>query len=172
MTINFNTDENFWTLHPDFKLALSFKSLYKSDKSRNKETSSKLMWYIALAYHITSRYYNLPDEEKSAVIGGDYMDDEQYYDKNKEKLIPLINDFKKISLSPAQRHLMEWDKKLNERSKFISSLEYNLDTFEDLDKMAVNTPKLYDTFKKIKEDLSKEEGEGTGKGGAIASLND
>lgn len=172
MTINFNTDDNFWELYPDAKLALSFKDLYKSDKSRNKESSSRVMWYVALTTDPSSRYYNLPIEEKHNVLGGDYMDDENYYSKNQKKLDQLILDYQLTKLTPAQRHLIEWDKKIDERSKFIASLPYDIQTYEDLDKMMASTQRIYDILKKIKEDLSKEEGDGQGKGGSMRSLND
>src|SRR5690606_25229769 len=172
MTIIFNTDENFWELYPEFKLALSFKDLYKSDKSRNKESSSRVMWYVALTTDPGSRYYNLPIEEKHLVLGLDYMEDEKYYEKHQKKLDQLIEDYKMTILTPAQRHLLEWDKKIDERSKFINNLPYNLETYEDLDKMMAKTQKVYDILKKIKEDLSREEGDGQGKGGQQKSLND
>lgn len=172
MITNFNIDENFWELYPDFKLALSFKDIYKSDKSRNKESSSRLMWFTALTTDLNSRYYNLPEEERFAVIGGDYMDDEQYYKHNTEKVDRLIEDYIKLQFTAAQRQLREWDKKQDERSQFIANLKYDLNTYEDLDKMAVNTKRIYDTLKTIKEELSKEDGNGTAKGGATPSLND
>ena len=172
MITTFNTDISFWELYPEFKIALSFKQIYKSDKSRNKESSSKLMWFVAFTTDLNSRYYNLPEEERYAVIGGDYMDSEDYYQKNKDKIDLLINDYIKLQFSAAQRQLMEWDRKSDERAEFISKTKYDLTTYEDLDKMAVNTAKIYDIFKKIKEDLSKEEGDGVAKGGQVPSLND
>lgn len=172
MISHFDTSENFWELYPDFKTALSFKQLYKSDKSRNKEWSSKIMWYVAYTTDMNSKYYKLPENEKHAVIGLDYMDNENYYNDNLERLVPLIEDYIKINFSSAQRQLREWEIKMDERAEFIKKMPYNLENYEDLDKMAANTSKLFDTFKKIKEDISKEEGDGVGKGGAVASLND
>lgn len=172
MINHFDTSESFWELYPDFKDALSFKKLYKSDKSRNKESSSRIMWYVAYTTDINSKYYKLPENEKHSVIGGDYMDDEDYYKNNKDRIQPIIDDYIKINFSAAQRQLRDWEIKMDERATFIKDMPYNINTYEDLDKMASNTAKLFDTFKKIKEDISKEEGDGIGKGGAIASLND
>lgn len=173
MTVsNFNTDESFWELYPEFKVALSFKDLYKSDKSRNKISSSNIMWFVALCHSPRSRYKSLEIGDRYAVIGEDFMDNINYYEDNKTRLDPIILDFIKTETTAAQRHLDEWDKKQDERSKFISNLKYDLNTYEDLDKMAINTTKIYDTFFKIKEQLAKEEGEGVGKSGRKASLND
>lgn len=173
MINNFDVTQNFWDLYPDFKIALSFKEIYKSDKSRNKESSSKLMWFVALTTDLNSKYYRMPQDDRFNLIAEDYMEDIKYYKSNKIKIDKLIEDYIMLEFSAAQRQLREWDIKQDERSAFIATLKYSLDTYEDLDKMAVNTKKIYDTFKTIKDDLAKEEsGEGTGKAGAKKSLND
>lgn len=169
---NFDIDSNFWELYPEMKIALSFKTLYKSDKSRNKESSSRIMWFVALCHSPNSRYRGLEINDRYQTVGDDYFNIINYYESNKERLDPIIKDYKETNLTAANRHLEEWDKKQDERSKFISNLKYSLDTYEDLDKMAINTTKIFDTFKAIKEQLAKEEGEGIGKSGRKASLND
>ena len=44
----FDTDVNFWKLHPQLKVPLPFASIYKEDKSKSKSKSSQIMWAIAL----------------------------------------------------------------------------------------------------------------------------
>lgn len=172
MIHTFDIEQNFWELYPDFKIALSFKDLYKRDKSRGKINSSKIMWFIVFTRDMNSKFYNLILDEKNAVIGEDYMGDINYYENNKQELDILINDYIKLIYSPSRKHLLDWDIKILERSEFIASQKYSIDNYEDLDKMAANTAKIYDTLKNIKEALSKEEGEGNLKGGGMNSLND
>lgn len=169
---NFDIDSNFWDLYPEFKITMSFKNLYKSDKSRNKESSSRIMWFVALCHSPNSRYRNLEINDRYETIGDDYFNTPNYYEENKKRIDPIIEDYIRTNLTAAQRHLEEWDKKQDERSKFISGVKYSLNTYEDLDKMAINTTKIFDTFRLIKEQLAKEEGEGVGKSGRKASLND
>jgi len=45
---NWNTDENYWQMNPIIKTISQFNKLYTSDKSKNKQKSSKIMWAIAL----------------------------------------------------------------------------------------------------------------------------
>lgn len=168
----FDIEENFWKLYPDFKVALSFKDLYKRDKSRDKVNSSKLMWFVAYTRDLNSKYYRLPQEEKDAIIGADYMKNENFYSENKEELDILIEDYLRLMYSPERRHLMDWDKKLLQRSQLIASIPYTLDNYEELDKMAANTPKIYKAISDLKAELDKEEGEGNLKGGAMESLSD
>lgn len=170
---NWETDENFWQLYPELKLALSFKDIYKSDKSRNKESSSKLMWFVALTTALNSKYINIPQDERYEVIGEDFMENKHFLKDNKVKLEKLIEDFKKISDTPAQRHLRQWLSTIDDRTKFLTTAKYDLDNYDKLDKMAANTAALMTTFKKINDDLIKEaSGGGDVKGGGRESLND
>ena len=168
----FDIEQNFWEVYPDFKVAMSFKQLYKSDKSRGKINSSRLMWFIAYTRDMNSKFYNLPQEEKDSIIGTDYLKDDNFYSNNKKELDPLIEDYIKLMYSPSRKHLMDWDKKLNERSALIGSIPYTLENYEELDKMAANTPKIYKAIADLKTELDKEEGSGNLKGGAVESLSD
>lgn len=173
MINTWEVDTNFWDLYPDLKIALSFNTIYKSDKSSNKASSSKMMWFVALTTDLNSKYINIPKEERYEVIGEDFMGDIKYYKSNKVKLDMLIADFEKLSDTPVKRHLRQWLNSLDDRTQFLSTVKYGLDTYEDLDKMAVNTSKVFDTFNKIKADLAKEEsGGGDVKGGSKESLAD
>jgi hypothetical protein len=53
---------------------------------------------------------------------------------------------------------MRWEQTLHERDDFISTVPYNLDTFEAKDKMLANTPKLWDQYESILDRLTKEQG--------------
>lgn len=169
---SFDTDMNFWEVYPDLKIALSFKNLYKSDKSRGKEVSSRKMWFLVLTNALNSRYINIPEEERYQIIGEDYMGDENYYKNNKDVMEPLKQDLLKLMDTPSSRHLRQWLKTLEDRTTFLESVEYDLNNFDKLDKMAANTSSLMETFKKINDAMVKEAGSGDVKGGGRESLND
>lgn len=170
---NFDTDINFWELYPDLKIALSFKDLYKSDKSRGKDVSSRKMWFVALTNAPTSKYINIPLEERYEVIGEDYMGDKNYYWMNQSILDPLISDLFKLNDTPSQRHLRQWIITIEDRTQFLKTVSYSLDNYDKLDKMNANTAALMTTFGKIQEMISKEEsGSGSVKGGGQESLAD
>ena len=168
----FDVEENFWDIYPDFKVAMSFKDLYKKDKSRGKVNSSKLMWFVVYTRDMNSKFYNLPQEEKDSIIGEDFLKDRDFYQNNKKELDVLIDDYTKLMYTPSRKHLMDWDKKLLERSELIGSIPYSLENYEELDKMASNTPKIYKAISDLKAELDKEEGSGSLKGGAVESLSD
>lgn len=172
---NFNTDNNFWDLYPEFKVIEPFKNKYKTDKSKAKKDSSTFMWFIAFCYSKISKFRNLATDGvdgKHYVVGLDYCGDNNFYNNNKEDLDEAIEKFINIQYTSAERHLKTWDDLLDKRTAFLKEQDYDLDTYDDLDKMAVGTAKVYETIKKIKEELSKEEGSGIAKGGSVPSLND
>lgn len=166
---------NFWELYPAFKVTEPFKELYQSDTSKSKKVSSVTMWFITLCYAKSSIYRNLAIDGidgKHYIIGGDYCDNTNFYESNKSKLDILIEAFIKLEYTALERHMHTWEDLLNKRTAFIKTQNYDLSTYDDLDKMAIGTDKVYNTIKKIQEDINKDDSLGQGKGGSMASLND
>lgn len=171
---HFDFGSNFWDLNTQFKITEPFKSLYEKDRSRKKEDSSKIMWFIAFCYDLNpdNIYRKLSTKEKHGVIGEDFMKNKNYYEDNKEMLDPLIISFCNLHDDEFKKHFREWKELLEKRSDFLKDQEYNLDNFEAIDKMAVGTDKIYSIFKKIEQDLNKNEALTGGKGGKVPSLSD
>ena len=176
MTLNsLDTDISFWELYPEFKVINPFKDIYLNDKSKSKTTSSKLMWFVALCYSKSSKFSRLQIDGidgKHYVVGLDYCNNPNYYEDNKEILDSVIDMFLQITYTPLERHLKTWEDLLDKRTSFLKTQQYDLGNYEDLDKMAIGTDKVYSTIKKIQEELNKEDINGIGKGGSVSSLND
>lgn len=183
----FSPDANFWECNQQFKIANPFKRLYEKDRSRNKKESSMMMWFISFVYDMNSRYYNLPEDERIAVICEDYMNDSDYYEDNKEDIEVLAEAFINLQDTPARRALRDWELKIQQRAKFIRETDYTLDYYEEdakgklitkkgtadqLDRMMGNTKKLFDDYQRILKDLSTEEAEDGVMGGEMESLID
>jgi hypothetical protein len=168
-----NIDNSFWNEFPDYRITNPFKELYTADKTKNKKDSSMMMWFVRHCYHPSSRYFKLPIDDKHELIGGDYCGDINYYKKNKATIDMLVDAFCKLEMTSLQRHMIVWNTLLDKRTKFLESVEsYDLENFEDLDKMAVGSDKVYTTIKKIEADMAKEDSNGSVKGGAKPSLSD
>lgn len=173
IVITFSPDSNFWKLH-SYMIIGVFKAVYDADKSKDKKVSSDLMWFISYCYERESNpFYNLPIEDKHKIVGKDFFNDELYFGNNETRLVPLIEFFCKCQDTHFSRHLRTWEELLDKRSVFLKTQEYDLESFEALDKMAVGTEKVHTAIKKIKEDILKEDNSGSnGKGGQIPSLSD
>lgn len=187
---SFNTDENFWILNPQFKTVQPFKGLHNSDKSRGKGKTSKIMWFVAQIADSSADniFKNMIYEERVGLLAHDYMEDNDFFDNNKEMLEPLIEVYKKIHSTVAQQALEEWNAKMIERSAFIKKTEYSMDSYDmdertgkpilvkgtatQLDNMMKINKSLYDMYHIILKSLSEEDENTQVKGGQHLSLSD
>jgi len=171
MINTFDTDKNFWQEHPDMKVISPFKQIFENDVSKKKEDSSKMMWFIVLCYDRDSKLFKQPIEERHRIIGEDFIGDAKYYEKWKIVLDAAIAVYTDIQYTPMQKLMASWDKKLHQRAKWIDSLEYE-DDDEKVDNAMARTDKVYTAYKKIMDDMHKEDNSGMAKGGATPSLLD
>ena len=169
MRINF--ENSFWDDYPELKIPKEFADLYSEDKSKNKINSSRIMWAIHLHSHPESKLYNLPNKEE--VIARDFINQKDFKWETYRDLLEL---YKNVVLSPAERALQNWDEIMTLRDKgvkefYIDALEAkDADIIVKLDKVLSATPKMFDDYKRIKE--SYEDEKIKKKGTKIASLSD
>jgi len=171
--IDHTTD--FWEMYRDYKYVEPFKTLYNNDITKNHKYSSQVMWFIAMCYAKSSKFKNLSEVDtennKFMIVSEIIFGDPKKFEKI-DNLETLKEAFIKFNYTAIERNLLMWDQLLDNRTNFLRSQSYDLSNFEDLDKMAANTAKVVDAIKKLKDELAKEEGSGTGKGGTEISLND
>jgi hypothetical protein len=181
----FSPGANFWAMHPQFLAVNPFKDMYERDESANKVESSLLMWFVVLCYDMDSKYEGLPTNEKHLMIGEDFCNDSEYFDRFAALIVPCRDMYCKMQDTPAKRSLRNWKNTLEDRDNFLASSTYTLDSYDDrgkikkgtadqIDAMHGRTPKFWSDYERIMEALSKEESGGTGeaKGGAMPSASD
>jgi hypothetical protein len=99
----------------------------------------------------------------------DYLKDESFdFDKYKEE----INMFLELHSSKLEKELRQQELKLEERSTFINDTAYDLDTGDKLDKFLLNTGKLYEQIKSLKDQINAERDGGNTKGGMTESASE
>ncbi len=156
---NFDTEVNFWEMHPQLRLIDDFKELYKNDKSRGKKDSSQLMWAIALLIDksVNNAFRNLPEDEKKEQLATHFLKIENF-DWNSDRVQKYIKTYKNMCLSQAERSLIAWEEKMKERDEYLKSTPYNLDNAKALDDMFKNTYTIMELYKKTVDliDLEKE----------------
>lgn len=171
ITRNFNTDENFWDTNPSFKSIKAFSEFLEKDKSRKKGKSSQIMWAVAFLVdpHQDNPWKNLSDTDKKLLIVDDYL---KVKDFKWEDYTLIVDEYYKRVLTSAERDYFELVEKMTERKEFIKTTPYSLDSYEfnektgkskkipgnamALDKMVVDTVKLYDQLEIIKQKLEKQ----------------
>ena len=183
---NFNTNDNFWETNPAFKTIKIFKLFHDDDKTKGKKRSSQIMWAIAflLDPHQDNPWKNLSESDKKLLIIDDYLKLKSFdWDNYKD----LINEYYNRVLTLAEKDFYELMEKMHERKEFIKNTPYSLDTMEEidgrmrtvkgtsaqLDKMVVDTAKIYEQLELVKQKLEKEKNnDGETKGGMQESATE
>lgn len=168
---NFDTNSNFWKLNPQLTIPKPLNDLYSKDKSKGKEDSSLLMWAICLLIDPSdeNKFNKFPEEDRKELIKADFLKDPKF---KFEQYQSIIDWYKEGMLTQAERSLLNWHKKLQERDKFIADTTYDLDTASELDKVMANTDKLYSQYERIVKQYEKEKTESRNRGNKKASLSD
>lgn len=163
---NFETNNNFWEVNKQLCIPEQFSNFKVIDKSKNKEDSSKIMWAIALLLDPDSKFKRLKLQDKKNLIAKDFLKNEKFeWIKYKH----IMDFYEKLMLTPAQRQLMIWEQKLDEKTQFMSDTTYDEDTAELLEKLLGSNSKLFGELERIKEQLEREDEGGIVKGGALES---
>ena len=185
---NFQGGEfSFWEMFPYMKSTGGFKKLYKEDRSKEKNKSSKVMWYLTLVADIDSEYYSLEKSEQYETVC-DVLDlDVVKYLGSEERLDLLLTEFKNFIDTPITADIRAHEEKLEERKKFIQNTPYTLDemvypkegesfkpylkkgTAAQLDKMMVDTIKIHEEIRRLRASAKSEQME-KGKGGRESSF--
>lgn len=168
---NFNTENNFWSTHPLIKVHDIFNTLYKEDKSKGKENSSRIMWGITLyvSQDPQNTYKNLASKKREDLIIKEVIKDPKFkFQDYKDEL----SFFEELVLTPAEKYMEDWKKMLEERKEFMKSIEYSLDTYKMKEDMLKNTKNIFEDYKKIQEELDKEGPSGIVKGKSMESAQE
>ena len=171
LLINFDTTVNFWSASPQMKIPKVFAELYKKDKSKDHSNSSQIMWAVAMLIDSSedNKFRHLNEEDKKLLIKTDYLNNESFdFDVYQE----IIDQYIKLHMSKLEQELMKQESKLDERATFIDETPYDLDTADKLDKLLLNTGKLYDQIKDLKDKIRLEKDSGTTRGGMIKSATE
>jgi hypothetical protein len=156
-------DQNFWQLNPQLKLA--FKDIYDGDKTKDKKDSSRLMWAIALFIDPGSKFCELPEYSREDLIKRDYFNTFSLKEHG-----PIIEKWKSF-LSPAQRQLILWNKFMDEKNAYMTSLNYK-ENGDEIEKRLLSNTNLFKEFVRISALIAEEETDGLVKGGAVESLSE
>ncbi len=154
---------NFWKVNPNFTVISLFKELSKT------KNSSDIMWAIVCRYYYDSPYKNLQDKDKIKLIEKDILKTNKFDWKEYDE---VIKEFINFITPKAKKLLLDWEKKLEERTEFIQSLKYDSSTYEMLDKLMTASDKLWTSYVKILKDLDADDNDGQTVAGSEESLSE
>jgi len=199
--LSFDRKLNFWEEFPDYKVHPKFGDFWQVNKDVDRlKESSLFMWALALCYDRSSSFFAQPEQDKWEVVSEDLFDDINFLTNialgnDQDKVVfklgitfrDLISSFQESIDTPLGISLRLLETKLLERTTFIVSTSYTLDSYvtskagkttlqkgtaDQLDRMFANTEKINTLIQKAMDALKASEGSGNMKGGQKESLSD
>lgn len=167
---NWDITTNFWEVNPHFKAIEVFNNFHTQDKSKNKATSSIIMWGIAFYCSFYSKLKQLGEKERRVLIAKDILKDPKF-DWEDELIKALVKEWD-IFKSVSMKQMTEWDRLMNEKTDFMRTLKYDGGTADTIEKLLLSNSKLYKEYEDIMERLSQESNGGVIKGGSVESLSE
>lgn len=172
---NFDIDkpQNFWKLYPTWKTPKKLRSMFDSDKSKDKKDSSMIMWAIVHMFDktINNPYKLMDSEERVATINDDILDNAKF---NWTKYEEEVDEVKKLMTTELERNRDNLIIYLENRRKFIEEQQKELDfsLISDIDKTIKANKDLLQELDRLNDAIELSDESGVTKGGKIESLNE
>lgn len=164
---NFDYNKDFFKVNPTFEFLNEFNEL----KKNNKKNYSDILWKIAMLVDDNSAnpYSNIPFEERKELIASDILYDKSFNFKDYDIIVKKYQDLCETDSERAYRILKD---SFYKRTKYIDEYTINENNIEILDKLIINTPKILNELKNLKDIVESEKEDGRLKGGGEESLSD
>jgi hypothetical protein len=148
---HFDPSANFWKLNPSFTGV--WPDLYKNDKSRGKQNSSRILWGVMMLHVPDERnqYYGMPWSDRLHEVVHHYWG-EEYYNKIKSQVESLGEDVQRLMLTDNRKLYDTIRYKMDELSQFLRDQSFTIQNAESLTKIMKeqhNVFKMLDNIKKI-----------------------
>ena len=170
---------SFWEVFPYMKEVGLFRKLYLADRSKDKNKSSKTMWFLTLVKDIDSEFYSMQKKDQEELLFDTLSLNVIEFVGNRTELDLLLSAFEDFIDTPLSSDVRALEAKLLERRKFITETSYTLDeyiegtngkqmlrkgTASQLDTMVTNSKKIHEEIRNLRAALKSEQSE-IGKGG-------
>lgn len=170
MYFEVNLDRNIWDVNPSLNKVGVFADLVKNE---GKRRSSNIMWAIYLAHHPSSAVYKAFDteEKRENEVNKTFATPEAlvHFDLYRD----VIEKFKEVCISPAQRVLAKWEEQLKEFDEFVDSISFKTN-FKIKKEALLSKKELWDLYIKARDEYFQEESDAklANRGGYIDSLTE
>lgn len=169
----FDITLNYWVVHPQHKEEPSFKQFIEENEG-DLEGTSVLMWYLKYVYHPKSTFSIQPLHIRKTKIAKSIIGDETFLENAKEWLPVLVQAYQDIVETVLDRSIRAMQDTLDAKIQFLASdlINYDVDSFEAIDKMTANLEKQNEVLDKLRERKEKSLANSTSEGGQELSESD
>lgn len=149
-----NINENLWELNSHMTIVKPYSLLFNSDKSKNKHTSSKILWCIIWMSHPDedkNKFYRIKEDERLDLC----KEFEPSFNKDNEVIKECIERFPELCLTLIEQSYKQEKDQLAKITRFLNSQEISFDNAESLIKLKSSMPKLYADFAKTDKEFER-----------------
>lgn len=162
--------EGVISISPELLMIEPFKTLYESDKSKDKVDSTKAIKYLWFYIDFASPYFMYPDDKKHDLICEYVLNDKKY--KQPKNFQEMIDSFNKANPRPAVDMITAAMEVIYKMKDFFKSVDFTetqinkmgIEEFTyDIDKISKaisNMPKLIESLNQATELAKKEQTSG------------
>lgn len=146
---NFTSGLDFWILNPILTITPPFNKLYKRDKSKNKEYSSKEMYAIYFIEEVDETlnlFARYSYEDTLKMLKDDFSIN---VDMNDEVFKECQRAYPDVALTTVEKSLKDLGNFINKRKDTLLKMEVTLENIDILDKAMARNLKIYQDYEKV-----------------------
>lgn len=169
---SFDFSKTFWDLNPSLIYMKPFSLLYNSDTTKNKEVSSKQMWFVFFMEdpdEEENKFFRIPSQDREQMLKETMLEN---IDVETSEVKLCREQYNVLCLDAIERTLKEQKEHLLRRSKSLTELPYNLNTMKDIDTAYSKNLKIYEDFKRIETLFNQSKKEQTARGGRQLTMSE
>ena len=163
-----NIDSNYWDVYPEDRVVRPFSDLYNKDKSREKKSSSNVMWGLRMLTDPNKEnlLYRMSRSSRLEELKENYLSDSEF-----NLMLKYEDDYSQCRLSYVKKRLAFYQKILEDREAYMNTLTYE-EHSDKLDDMLAKSGKIWAEYLKIKKEVEIEEQVGHVQGGREESASE
>ena len=155
---NYTPGLNFWDDQPQLIDVEPFATLYRKDKTAQKNESSKTMWWVVRVHHVSpfNTLRNSSMEQRRRSMSITYFQREDWHTtkgREEELLKPLALMWELIGKSDLQKEVEMLREALNARRTFLAETTRTTINSKELDAALLNGQKLNNQLKELEAEL-------------------
>lgn len=144
--------DDFWDLNPDLILMPKFRETFSLFPN-----PSRVMWAIYMVYDYYSQYFNNPLQIRISLAEKEVLEDEGFFEREKEKLQPIIDFYNELQKDSPRRYLETFRITFEDRRRYMASQKYDEKSYKILESLILTTKGILQQEEEILKMLNKEE---------------
>ncbi len=146
-------------ISPECLVIEPFKTIWESDKNKEKVSATNIIKYIWFYTDFNSPYYQQNDSERHNLIVEYVILDNKF--KVTEAVKKGIESYKKVITTPSMKLFEAVQESIAKMEEFFRGTDYTEENIDKIQKAILNMPKMQESVQNALENCRKEQSSGT-----------